>query len=456
MASRLADMSALFISTYELGHQPQLAAELAAELGDGSLQVLDMSKVPFSQALDVLNHADQVILTAPMLTGALVARDLLASLEHDERERQLIVVGLYANVLKESLRTPPPAVWLDRASATDIATLLQPASAIGQPGTRSATSRRAYRVNRSALMPLESYRSVKINAVDHVTGYLETSIGCRHRCLHCPVAAVWNGRIAINDAESVIADGLAQIEAGASHLSFGDPDFLNAPKHSLKIIKTLAEKAPWVTFDITTKISEILRHRDLIPELAASHVNFIISAVESLNDDVLSHLDKGHVAGDVTLARDLLYANGIGMHPTFVPFTPWSTLHDLVDIVEFIIDSDAIEVVEPIQYSIELLTPTNSLLSINDRDFGPYDAEVMGYTVSYRDDRLPMLRDRLYRIASDAGDESFGTTFADIAAAVYEANGLPVPDSRYPSVVAPSPVVMSEPWFCCAAPAKSY
>ena len=82
-------MSALFISTYELGHQPQLAAELAAELGDGSLQVLDMSKVPFSQALDVLNHADQVILTAPMLTGGRwLALGGLAL--------QLVVIGLIA------------------------------------------------------------------------------------------------------------------------------------------------------------------------------------------------------------------------------------------------------------------------------------------------------------------------------------------------------------------------
>lgn len=448
-------MSALFISTYELGHQPQLGAELAAELGDGALMVLDMSKVPFDQALDAISHAKQVVLTAPMLTGALVARDLLASLEHDPLERKLIVVGLYANVLKESLQTPPPAIWLDRASASEIAALLAPSSGIDQGIQRRLGGRRAYRVNRSALMPLENYRSVRIHSVDHITGYLETSVGCRHRCLHCPVAAIWNGRIAINDAESVVSDGLAQIEAGASHISFGDPDFLNAPKHSLKIIKTLAEKAPWVTFDITTKISEILRHQDLIPELAESHVNFIISAVESLNDNVLSHLEKGHVASDVAVARDLLYANGIGMHPTFVPFTPWTTARDLVDIVDFIIESDAIEVVEPIQYSIELLTPTNSLLPVNDHDYGPYDAEVMGYTVRYRDNRLPALRDRLFQIASDAGDASFGDTFAKIAAAIYEANEISISELPKPHVVAPSPVIMSEPWFCCAAPAKS-
>ncbi|WP_298335414.1 radical SAM protein [Ferrimicrobium sp.] len=451
-------MSVLFISTYELGHQPQLAAEVAAELGEGRLEVLDMSKVPLTVAVEAISHASRVILTAPMLTGALVARDLLASLEPDQPERQLIVVGLYATVLRESLQHPPMALWLDRATAAELATLVQSASgdAHAQIAAQSAkaTNRRTYRVNRTPLMPLDSYRSVSIAGHDLVTGYLETSVGCRHRCLHCPVAATWNGRIAINDAEAVITDGLAQIEAGAQHLSFGDPDFLNAPKHSLKVLATLAEKAPWVTFDITTKIAEILRHRDLIPTLAASHVNFVISAVESLNDDVLSHLDKGHTGADVPVARDLLYANGIALHPTFVPFTPWTTMRDLVDIVDFIVDSDLVEVVEPIQYSIELLTPTNSLLPVNDTDFGPYDARVMGYTVRYHDERLPYLRDRLYQLAAQAGEDSFGTTFTQIYAATYEANGLPTPSAPTPRVRAPSTAIMSEPWFCCAAPAQ--
>ncbi|WP_298209378.1 radical SAM protein [Ferrimicrobium sp.] len=449
-------MSVLFISTYELGHQPQLAAEVAAELPEGSLEVLDMAKTPLSVAIEAINRASRVILTAPMLTGALVARDLLASLDHDQPERQLIVVGLYATVLKESLQDPPAALWLNRATAAELATLVQHPSVSAQPGIPKATGRRAYRVNRTPLMGLDSYRSVRIANQDLVTGYLETSVGCRHRCLHCPVAAIWNGRIAINDAEAVIADGLAQIEAGAQHLSFGDPDFLNAPKHSLKVLTTLAQKAPWVTFDITTKISEILRHRDLLSTLAASHVNFVISAVESLNDDVLAHLDKGHTAADVSVARDLLYANGVAMHPTFVPFTPWTTMGDLVDIVDFIVESDLVQVVEPIQYSIELLTPTNSLLPVNETDFGPYDASVMGYTVRYQDERLPRLRDRLYQLAAQAGEDSFETTFAQIVTAVYEANGLSAQCVRTPKVSAPSTAVMSEPWFCCAAPAAPH
>lgn len=445
-------MSALYVSTYELGHQPQFGAQLAAELSEGYLRVLDMSKIAFGAALDAIIEADQVVLSAPMLTGALIAKDLLVALADEPPKDILIVVGLYANVLRESLSNPPKALWLDRASATDIAAILAPSASTP---ARSATSRRAYRVDRSVLVPLDSYRSVNIEGTDRVTGYLETSVGCRHRCLHCPVAATWNGRIAINDAEAVIADGLAQIEAGAQHISFGDPDFLNAPRHSLKVLHALAHKAPWVTFDITTKISEILRHQDLLPQLSSDHVNFVISAVESLNDNVLAHLDKGHTAAEVALARDLLYRHGIGMHPTFVPFNPWAELTDLVDIVDFVIDSDAIEVVEPIQYSIELLTPTNSLLPINGDDFGPYDATVLGYSVRYRDDRLPQLRDRLYQIASDAGDASFGATFAKIADAVYEANGICAREDRTPRMVAPSPAVMSEPWFCCAAPVKA-
>ena len=54
-----------------------------------------------------------------------------------------------------------------------------------------------------------------------------------------------------------------------------------------------------MTFDVTAKVEHLLRHRAHLPELAALGCAFIVSAVESLSDPVLAHLDKGHTRADI-------------------------------------------------------------------------------------------------------------------------------------------------------------
>ena len=52
----------------------------------------------------------------------------------------------------------------------------------------------------------------------------------------------------------------------------------------------------------------------------------MISAVESLDDDVLRRLDKGHTRADFVEAVGLMRDAGLTLSPTFITFTPWTTL----------------------------------------------------------------------------------------------------------------------------------
>src|SRR5207244_13520929 len=70
----------------------------------------------------------------------------------------------------------------------------------------------------------------------------------------------------------------------------------------------------------------LFRSRELIPEFASLGCIFVVSAVESLSDLVLEHLEKGHSREDVNKALEILRGAGIAMRPTFVPFTPWTTI----------------------------------------------------------------------------------------------------------------------------------
>lgn len=75
----------ILISTYELGHQPQLGAELAARLDE--LEVIDLELSSSNDAARAIGRATHVVLTAPMLTGALKARELIEA----TRDRKSVV-----------------------------------------------------------------------------------------------------------------------------------------------------------------------------------------------------------------------------------------------------------------------------------------------------------------------------------------------------------------------------
>ncbi len=439
-------MRTVLVSTYDLGHQPQLGAELAAICDD--LEVVDLTRSP--GAID-LAGAGRVIVTAPMFTGSVAAKEYIEDHQDDLAGKPVVLAGLYASVLESAL---DPAVRerlslrsFDRFQLQD---LLKPAKG-GDPSR--PTAKRAYRAERRGLLPLAQYRKVLAKGASIANGYVEASIGCRHRCLHCPVAAVWDGRIAVNDANGVLADIEEQHRLGARHFSFGDPDFFNAPQHTIPILQEAHRRLGEVTFDITVKVSELVKHEEWLDGLAENGLAFVISAVESLSPEVLAKLGKGHTPEEVFKARDLLFERGVGLHPTFVPFTPWTTRDDILDILDFVWNSHLEDVVEPVQYSIELLTPQNSLIDRAQGGFLSYDPDVMGYPFEYRDSALSALQRKIALLASACGDGGYAGTFEAIYSLVETDLGRSERAAR-PARRAPEPVVVTEPWFCCAAPIR--
>ena len=69
-----------------------------------------------------------------------------------------------------------------------------------------------------------------------------------------------------------------------------------------------------------------------MPELRELGCIFVVSAVESLSDRVLAELDKGHTRADVFAALALRARPASRLRPSFVPFTPWTTLDDYLEL----------------------------------------------------------------------------------------------------------------------------
>ena len=99
-------------------------------------------------------------------------------------------------------------------------------------------------------------------------GYVEATRGCLHTLPALPDHAGLRWTLLRRAARTVLADIRAQVAAGAGHITFGDPDFLNGPGHALAIVRALHAEFPHVTFDATIKVEHILERREIIPELA--------------------------------------------------------------------------------------------------------------------------------------------------------------------------------------------
>src|SRR5439155_6579381 len=139
----------------------------------------------------------------------------------------------------------------------------------------------------------------------------------------------------------------AQIAAGARHVTFGDPDFFNGPTHAVRIVDALHAAHPDVSYDVTIKVEHLLKHRGLLPRLAATGCAFVTTAVESVDDRVLALLDKGHTRADFVEAVARCRDAGLTLVPTFVAFHPWLTLDSYCDLLDTIAALDLVDHVAP-------------------------------------------------------------------------------------------------------------
>ncbi len=236
-----------------------------------------------------------------------------------------------------------------------------------------------------------------------ILGFIDASRGCKHLCRHCPVVPVYEGKFRVVPVEVVMADIVQQVQAGAAHISFGDPDFFNGPTHAMKVLAAMHAKFPDLSFDATIKIQHLINHAELLPRLKAAGCVFIQSAVESVDDKVLEYLAKNHTHADFERALQLCREAGISLAPTFVAFTPWTTLDGYLDLLRTLVRLRLVESVPPIRICIRLLVPEGSyLLQLPGfrEMIGAFDVKLLGYPRRHADPRVDALQQAVQACAA--------------------------------------------------------
>ena len=233
------------------------------------------------------------------------------------------------------------------------------------------------------MVPLGKYARLTMpDGRTRTVGYTEASRGCKHLCRHCPIVPVYGGVFRVVDRDVVLEDIRQQVAAGAQHITFGDPDFFNGTGHAMPIVEALHREFPALSYDVTIKIEHLLKHQEYLTKLRDTGCLFVTSAVESADDAVLEKLEKHHTRADFLEAVELCRGIGLALQPTFVPFTPWTTLENYRELLALIREHDLIGNVAPIQLAIRLLIPAGSrLLELGEmRDLiEPFDEAALIY-----------------------------------------------------------------------------
>jgi hypothetical protein len=441
-------MRVLLLSTYELGRQPVHLASPAAALRAAGHDVRTVDLAVDRLASEEISWAEKVAISVPMHTATRLADDVVSTISEANPYTTIALYGLYAGV---------GSAEVDARFEGEYEPGLLAWAAGDDAGSKRHLGRSDFVVpDRSGLPDLDRYARLEHRGATVLAGAVEASHGCRHRCRHCPIPAVYDGRIRIVPRDDVLADIDRLVEAGAGHITFGDADFLNAPAHSLAILEQAHEAHPGVTFDATIKVEHILQHRDLWSRLAELNLLFVVSAFESVEDRTLEILDKGHTVADEREAIEVVRETGIHIRPTWLPFMPWTTPGDIADIFEFVEMNDLVEATDPVQMSIKLLIPHGSLLEGHPAVtpyLESYDTDALTWRWRFANPEAAVLQKELAAIAAKASDcgQEAGPTLEEMGQAVSRVSGRRLGALDAESAAAPR---LTESWFCCAEPTE--
>ena len=328
----------------------------------------------------------------PMHTATRLAIPVIRRTRESIPAAHLCAYGLYAPMNADLLRKlgvetvaggefEEPLLTLVRPGAAPLISLARQRFAGAGAGRFSGSGQYAQLV-----MPGGERRTV---------GYTEASRGMQALCRHCPVVPVYQGQFRVVQRDIVMEDIRRQVAAGAQHITFGDPDFFNGSATPRSWCGRSAREFPGVSYDATIKVEHLLRHCAHLPLLRETGCAFVVSAVESVDDDVLRHILERVILAPISCGWRECFAMRAGAGADVRCLPSVDHAGRIRDLLATIAGLDLVEHVSPVQLSIRLLVPAGSrLLELAEAQaaMGEFDEEALSYRWVHRDPRVDRLQ----------------------------------------------------------------
>ena len=193
------------------------------------------------------------------------------------------------------------------------------------------------------------------HGAEGLLGNIEASRGCHHKCTYCSVFGAYDGGVAPYDIDSVLADARQLADEGVRHFLFIDAEFFNSRKAGPEVMRRIVDEVGPCTFEFTTRVDHIIDYSAILEDLVALGLTRITSALEFPSDRILRIFDKGIDVADMRVAIARAASLGVELRPTFIPFTPWIELDELLTFEDFLVETDLARVTHPTALQTRLL-----------------------------------------------------------------------------------------------------
>ena len=434
-------MKILLTSFYDLGKQPKIIAEIVDKYKAENIQ-FDIVDFSIDNPEINIDQYDVLGIYAPMHTATVLSIEFL---KNKSLPKKVFTFGLYGSVLEDFNSSIKHISNIENGELDSFLDI----------NKNKLFSLKNNIPNRDILPDISNYAHLVNGSSNLIAGSVETTYGCKHSCTHCPIPISFNGNFKTYSLEKILFDVENQVNSGAMHISFNDPDFFNGPIHALKILENLNSKFPEVTYDSTIKVEHIIKYEKYFKELSSLNMIFVISAFETTNDEVLTILEKNHSSVDLANAIEISQTNNIDIRPTWMPFSPWTNQNDLIDIIKLIENYKLRETVDPIQLTIKLLIPKNSLILQRSEIkvyLKDYDKNSLSYMWDYKDEKVNKLQVSLFNYLLDTPDLDEHSQYLGMVKIIENmTQSNLISDLNYSYKNVPK---LSETWFCCAEPSQ--
>ena len=160
---------------------------------------------------------------------------------------------------------------------------------------------------------------------------------------------------------------------------------------------------------------------------------------------------KGHTRAGFEEVAARCRETGLTLVPTFVAFTPWTTLAGYCELLQAIEALDLVDHVSPVQLVIRLLIPEGSRLLELDEVRAlvrPYSPASLIYPWQHPDPAVDALQRRLEAMVGNQLRSDRREIFSRVWETAHAAAGVPGRLRQPPRLARAAIPYLNEPWYC--------
>ena len=168
-----------------------------------------------------------------------------------------------------------------------------------------------------------------------------------------------------------------------------------------------------------------------------------------MDDAVLEKLLKGHTREDFINVVEDFRKTGLALAPTFIPFTPWTSLEGYREMLKLLLDLNLVDAVSPVQLALRLLIPNGSpLLELDEirKVVTGFDHEGLLHRWKHADPKMDEVAASILHLVND--HQRNGSSRRETFRAIWEAANEGRPPENYDLLPRAAVPYLDEPWYC--------